>query len=202
MMLFVQTWLPCFPPVCFVLIHKTKSVSRLLCTPHRSTPLSTSSSSRLLFHEILIALWAKAAPSPVFSEAQMSGTVCLSAIRVALIFIWNLENRHTWFSFAKFILIDLSSLFFSRWRRRHELIFVFAVCAPLKFSLMCKVLVKRSWGRGVSVCWYDETNLCCFLSGSTCVTKCRGWDQIHWADGDKWPFDGKLLTSYSINVCC
>lgn len=40
----------------------------------------------------------------------MSTAVCLSALSAALIFIWNWKNRQTWFSFPKFILIDLSFL--------------------------------------------------------------------------------------------
>lgn len=44
---------------------------------------------------------------------------------------------------------------------------------------------------------YDKTEkLLLFFSGSTCGTQCRRWDQIHWIDGDQWPFDGKFLTRY------
>lgn len=68
-----------------------------------------------------------------------------------------------------------------------ELIFVFILCVVLKF-LILKRLRKKVF--------MSMIKQLLFFSGSTCVTQCRRWDQIHWVDGDQWPFDGKLLSRY------
>lgn len=118
-MLFVQTWLCYFLSVYFILIHKAEERA-----------VSSLSSLKTALHS---SLFYSSSPWNI-----VLSFLYLSILRAALIFIWNFENRKTWFSLAKITLLDLSFPFFSVWCRTHELIFVFTVCAFLKLSLKLK----------------------------------------------------------------
>lgn len=173
-MLFVQTWLCYFLSVYFMLIHKAeeRAVSSL-------SSLKTALHSSLFYSS---SLW-----NIVLSF------LCLSILRSALIFIWNFENRKTWFSLTKITLLICHFLSFLCDAGHMS----WSLCLLCVLSWNCPWSWKGSGRKKIKrrVCFYDKTGkLCCFFSGSTCVTKCRGWDEIHWIDGDQWPFNGKLLT--------
>ena len=86
-MLSVQTWLRCFLSVCFMLIWKAEERTLFPHSPptqQLSTPLSSSSSSLLLFHKIFTLRVELLPASSFLRHSQMSAAVCLSGLRAAL----------------------------------------------------------------------------------------------------------------------
>lgn len=140
--LFVQTYSPAC--VSYVNSQNWKESPVSLLSSHTTalhpSPFFFYSSS---FHEIFTLRVEAVSSLSFLRHSQMSAAACLSGLRAALIFIWKLANRQTWFNFAKFILIDLSRLVFSFLCDARDM--SWSLCLLCLYVLKSSLMSKSWW---------------------------------------------------------